>query len=96
MDGSGDPVGDEAEFVRAGSKCIVRPRKDWKKRHRAEQPHEQRNQGTRDGQQRRLRLFSIDDHGIHIGEKLTEYVGLLGGRPTRDRESAARSGAEDD
>jgi circadian clock protein KaiC len=43
-----------------------------------------------------LRLFSIDDHGIHIREKLTEYAGLLGGRPTRDRCSAARSGAEDD
>lgn len=43
-----------------------------------------------------LRLFTIDDDGINLGEKLAEYAGLLGGRPTRDRESVARSGAEDD
>ena len=43
-----------------------------------------------------LRLFSIDGNGINIGEKLTEYAGLLGGRPTRDRESFGRSGAQDD
>jgi len=30
-----------------------------------------------------LRLFSIDDDGIRIGEMLTDYEGLLGGRPTR-------------
>ncbi len=30
-----------------------------------------------------LRLFSIDDHGIRIGEMLADYEGLLGGRPTR-------------
>lgn len=41
-----------------------------------------------------LRLFTIDGNGINIGEKLTAYAGLLGGRPTRDRESAARGGAE--
>jgi circadian clock protein KaiC len=42
-----------------------------------------------------LRLFSINDHGISIGEKLPDYAGLLGGRPTRDRGSIG-SGAEDD
>lgn len=42
-----------------------------------------------------LRLFSIDDNGINIGEKLSDYVGLLGGRPTRDR-AICRGGAEDD
>lgn len=30
-----------------------------------------------------LRLFSIDDSGIHIGERLTDQEGILGGRPTR-------------
>jgi circadian clock protein KaiC len=43
-----------------------------------------------------LRLFSIDDNGIHIGEKLTEYAGLLGGRPTHDRRFAVRHGADGD
>jgi circadian clock protein KaiC len=43
-----------------------------------------------------LRLFSINDKGISIGEKLTEFAGLLGGRPTLDRPSVARNGAEDD
>jgi circadian clock protein KaiC len=43
-----------------------------------------------------LRLFTIDDNGISIGERLPDYVGLLGGRPTRDRASIGRSGAEDD
>ena len=32
-----------------------------------------------------LRLFSIDDDGIHIGEMLPDQEGLLGGRPTRKR-----------
>ena len=30
-----------------------------------------------------LRLFNIDDKGIHIGEMLTGHEGLLGGRPTK-------------
>jgi circadian clock protein KaiC len=30
-----------------------------------------------------LRLFSIDDDGIHVGERLRDHEGLLGGRPTR-------------
>jgi circadian clock protein KaiC len=30
-----------------------------------------------------LRLFYIDDDGLHIGEKLTKHEGLLSGRPTR-------------
>lgn len=30
-----------------------------------------------------LRLFSIDDGGIHVGERLTEHEGMLGGRPKR-------------
>jgi circadian clock protein KaiC len=43
-----------------------------------------------------LRLFSIDDDGIRIGDKLTGYTGLLGGRPTHDRRWADRDGMEDD
>jgi circadian clock protein KaiC len=42
-----------------------------------------------------LRLFSIDDEGIRVGEKLTDQEGLLGGRPTRkpmvDPSRSARS-----
>ena len=30
-----------------------------------------------------LRLFSIDEHGIQVGETLNDQEGLLGGRPTR-------------
>ncbi|HSI52586.1 MAG: RAD55 family ATPase [Ramlibacter sp.] len=30
-----------------------------------------------------LRLFTIDEDGIRIGEMLADYEGLLGGRPTR-------------
>jgi circadian clock protein KaiC len=30
-----------------------------------------------------LRLFSIDDSGIRVGERLSDQEGLLGGRPTR-------------
>jgi circadian clock protein KaiC len=30
-----------------------------------------------------LRLFSIDDDGIHIGRRLSDHEGMLGGRPTR-------------
>jgi circadian clock protein KaiC len=42
-----------------------------------------------------LRLFSIDDSGISIGDKLSEYAGLLGGRPTHRPRPASRNGAED-
>jgi circadian clock protein KaiC len=38
-----------------------------------------------------LRLFSIDDDGIHVGEMLGDQEGLLGGRPTRTTVGAARS-----
>jgi len=30
-----------------------------------------------------LRLFSIDDNGVNIGDMLTDHEGLLGGRPSR-------------
>ena len=30
-----------------------------------------------------LRIFSIDDDGIRVGERLTDREGLLGGRPTK-------------
>lgn len=43
-----------------------------------------------------LRLYSIDDNGISIGDKLTEYAGLLGGRPTHDRRLANCHGVDDD
>jgi circadian clock protein KaiC len=43
-----------------------------------------------------LRLFTINSDGINIGDKLTGYVGLLGGRPTHDRRSPGHDGAEDD
>ncbi|MDE2371178.1 MAG: AAA family ATPase [Burkholderiales bacterium] len=36
-----------------------------------------------------LRLFSIDDAGLHIGQALTNEEGLLGGRPTRRQAAAA-------
>jgi circadian clock protein KaiC len=39
-----------------------------------------------------LRLFNIDDDGIKLGEMLTDYEGLLGGRPTRRRSPSASSG----
>jgi circadian clock protein KaiC len=45
-----------------------------------------------------LRVFSIDDDGIRVGERLTDQEGLLGGRPTRkfahDRSKPA-AGVED-
>lgn len=34
-----------------------------------------------------LRRFDIDDDGIKLGEKLTDYEGLLGGRPSRARKA---------
>jgi circadian clock protein KaiC len=40
-----------------------------------------------------LRLFNIDDDGIKLGEMLTDYEGLLGGRPTRRRSSDGPAGS---
>jgi circadian clock protein KaiC len=37
-----------------------------------------------------MRQFSIDDHGIRIGERLVGYEGLLGGSPSRSSGSAPR------
>jgi circadian clock protein KaiC len=34
-----------------------------------------------------LRTFTIDDQGIHIGDRLPDQEGLLGGRPTRKPEA---------
>ncbi|MEO6249699.1 MAG: hypothetical protein ABIO59_03365, partial [Luteimonas sp.] len=34
-----------------------------------------------------LREFIIDDDGIHIGDMLTQFQGLLGGRPKRRTEN---------
>jgi circadian clock protein KaiC len=42
-----------------------------------------------------LRLFDIDDDGIKIGQKLADFEGLLGGRPTR-RPPARASNSVDD
>ena len=39
-----------------------------------------------------LRLFEIDEEGIKMGQKLADYEGLLGGRPSRGRKGATRSG----
>jgi circadian clock protein KaiC len=36
-----------------------------------------------------LRLYRIDDDGIHVGEMLSDQEGLLGGRPTQQRLSKA-------
>jgi circadian clock protein KaiC len=43
-----------------------------------------------------LRLFSIDDDGIHIGEMLPDHEGLLGGRPTRHSADAVPTDAAAD
>jgi circadian clock protein KaiC len=37
-----------------------------------------------------LRLFTIDDSGIRIGDMLVDQEGLLGGRPTAKRSTSAR------
>lgn len=43
-----------------------------------------------------LRLFSINDDGIEIGEKLSGYEGLLGGRPSwRERVGVAPRSVDD-
>jgi circadian clock protein KaiC len=36
-----------------------------------------------------LRLFHIDENGIHLDEMLTDHEGLLGGRPTRRQATPA-------
>jgi circadian clock protein KaiC len=44
-----------------------------------------------------LRLFHIDDDGIKVDGALTDYEGLLGGRPTRRRHDPPSAiGADDD
>jgi circadian clock protein KaiC len=42
-----------------------------------------------------LRLFSIDENGIRIGEMLTDQEGLLGGRPTRRKGPACDENGDD-
>jgi len=42
-----------------------------------------------------LREYSIDADGIHIGQKLPDQEGLLGGRPTRKCHSPARANEHD-
>lgn len=46
-----------------------------------------------------LRVFNIADDGIHIGERLLDQEGLLGGRPTRklaNNKLLLKNGSEDD
>ncbi|MEO7055811.1 MAG: ATPase domain-containing protein [Caldimonas sp.] len=43
-----------------------------------------------------LRLFSIDDAGIHIGAMLEDHEGLLGGRPTLRRAPRAATARDHD
>lgn len=43
-----------------------------------------------------LRLFTIDDQGIKIGRKLTDYEGLLGGRPSKAHGQNDPLGIDDD
>lgn len=43
-----------------------------------------------------LRQFHIDDEGVHIGDRLVQFEGLLGGRPTRRRPVDDPGGARDD
>jgi circadian clock protein KaiC len=42
-----------------------------------------------------LRLFDIDDEGIKIRQKLVDFEGLLGGRPTQRRPVRDPSSADD-
>jgi circadian clock protein KaiC len=42
-----------------------------------------------------LRLFDIDDDGIKVGQKLVDFEGLLGGRPTRSPAARDLSSADD-
>lgn len=41
-----------------------------------------------------LRLYRIDDKGLHIGDMLPDQEGLLGGRPTQHNSSLVRLGDE--
>jgi circadian clock protein KaiC len=41
-----------------------------------------------------LRLFSIDDEGIHLGERLAGQRGLLTGRPSCEAEPLVLGGTE--
>jgi circadian clock protein KaiC len=43
-----------------------------------------------------LRLFTIDDTGIRVGEMLVGYEGLLGGRPRRSVRLSGSIGIDDD
>jgi circadian clock protein KaiC len=43
-----------------------------------------------------LRLFTIDEEGINVGDKLTNYEGLLGGRPSRTHGRSDSLGIDDD
>jgi circadian clock protein KaiC len=43
-----------------------------------------------------LRLFHIDDEGIHLGEMLPHHEGLLSGQPTRRTARAVAAGPHDD
>jgi circadian clock protein KaiC len=47
------------------------------------------------GHSKELRLYSIDAHGIHMGDRLPEHEGLLGGRPTRKQIAGLPTPAED-
>jgi len=38
-----------------------------------------------------LRLYSIGDDGIRLGDRLPDQQGLLGGRPTRRRQAGPTS-----
>jgi circadian clock protein KaiC len=42
-----------------------------------------------------LRVFTIEDDGIHIGKMLADHEGLLGGRPTRQHPANLSSAAAD-
>jgi circadian clock protein KaiC len=42
-----------------------------------------------------LRLFDIDDGGLNIGQKLADFEGLLGGRPTQRDRGRNPSSADD-
>ena len=43
-----------------------------------------------------LRQYVIDEDGIHLGERLSNQEGLLGGRPTRQHSGAALTGDTND
>jgi circadian clock protein KaiC len=47
------------------------------------------------GHSKDLRLFDVDDDGLKIRQKLADFEGLLGGRPTRRRPVSDPSSADD-